>query len=105
MLGIWGLISPATCHGAHTDRITGTAQNTPGFVKRNINTKMPAVRETAYTTLVRLQMEYGTATWDPHHKDKTNQIEKIKWRTELIEALGWHTLEQKMCICISLSLL
>ena len=104
MLGNWGLISPTTLHEAHTDRITGTAKKPLGFVKRNIKTKMPGVRETVYTTLVRPQLEYGTATWDPHHKEKTNLIEKIKWRTELIEALGWHTLEQK-CVYASLSLL
>ena len=56
--------------GSHIDRITGTAHKTLGFVKRNIKTKMSGVREAAYTTLVRPQLEYAAAIWDPHHKDK-----------------------------------
>ena len=66
--------------GSHIDRITGTAHKTLGFVKRNIRTKMLGVRETAYTTLVRPQLEYAAAIWDPHHKDKIDQIEKVQRR-------------------------
>ena len=113
MLSIWGFISPETCPWAHTDRIIGTAHKTVGFVKkkRHINTKMSVVREAVYTTLVLPQLEYGAATRDAHHKDKTIQIEKIqrpvaRWITcrnitewqvfpDMIEALGWRTLEKR----------
>ena len=56
--------------GSHIDRITGTAHKTLGFVQRNISRKMSGVREAAFTTLVRPQLEYAAAIWDPHHKDK-----------------------------------
>ena len=42
--------------GSQLDRITGTAHKTLGFVKRNIRTKMPGLRETAYINLVRSQL-------------------------------------------------
>ena len=73
---LWVDISSNLSWGSHIDRITGTAHKTLGFVKRNIKTKMSGVREAAYNTLVRPQLEYAAATWDPHHKDKTSQIEK-----------------------------
>ena len=96
--------------GSHIDRITGTAHKTLGFVKRNIKTKMSGVREAAYTTLVRPQLEYAAAIWDPHHKDKIDQIEKVQRRaarwtscnfdtrasvSDLLETLGWRSLQQR----------
>ena len=50
-------ISSNLSWGSHIDRITGTANKTLGFIKRNIRTKMSGVREAAYTTLVRPQLE------------------------------------------------
>ena len=37
----------------HVDRITGNANRTLGFIRRNIKTKMSKVRERAYNSLVR----------------------------------------------------
>ena len=45
--------------GSHIDRTTGTANKTLGFIKRNIRTKMSGVREAAYTTMIRPQLEYA----------------------------------------------
>ena len=73
MLRILGRTSPAIW-GSHIDWITCTAYKTLGFVKRNIRTKMSGVRQAAYTTLVRPQLEYAAAIWDPHHKDKIDQM-------------------------------
>ena len=86
MLGISSNLS----WGSQIDRITGNANKTIGFVKRNIKTKMPGVREVAYNILVWPQLEYAAAIWDPHHKDKANQIEKIQQ-----QAARWTTLKQE----------
>ena len=94
----------------HVDRITGNANRTLGFIRRNIKTKMSRVRETAYNTLVRPQLEYASAVWDPHTDRRINQIEQIQKRaarwtvsnfdrqasvTRIIQELGWRTLAQR----------
>ena len=47
---------------------TSPPKRTVGSSERNIETKMPGVREAAYNTLVRLHL-YAAAVWDPHHKE------------------------------------
>ena len=95
---------------SHIDRITGSANRTLGFVRRNIKTRMSKVRETAYNTLVRPQLEYASAVWDPHNKNRISQIEQVQRRaarwtvsnfdrkasvTEIVQDLGWRTLDQR----------
>ena len=61
---------------SHIERIASTANRTLGFVRRNIKTKMSMIREKAYNTLVRPQLEYASAVWDPHNKGRISQIPK-----------------------------
>ena len=65
---------------SHMDRITVKVNRTLGFLKRNIKTKQSKVREMAYNTLVRPQLEYASPIWDPYTKGKILQIEKVKRR-------------------------
>ena len=68
------------------------------------------MRETAYNTLVRPQLEYAAPIWDPYTKEKTLQLEKIQRRaahyttsnynyrssvTSMLDQLSWRTLEQR----------
>ena len=111
-----GDISSDLSWNSHVDRITGNANWTHGFIRRNIKTKVSRVRETAYNTLVRPQLEYASAVWDPHTDRRINQIEQIQKRaarwtvsnfnrqasvTRIIQELGWRTLEQRRA-CFSL---
>ena len=94
----------------HVDRITGNANRTLGFIRRNIKTKMSKVRERAYNSLVRPQLEYASAVWDPHNKKYISQIEQIQRRaarwtvgnfdrhasvTRIVQDLGWRSLDQR----------
>ena len=64
MLGTWEWTSPVFNFylpwNSHIDRITGYANRTLGFIRRNICTKLTKVRETAYNTLVRPQLEFAS---------------------------------------------
>ena len=103
-------ISGSLTWNSHIDRITGSANRTLSFVRRNIKTRMSKVRETAYNTLVRPQLEYASAVWDPHNKNRISQIEQVQRRaarwtvsnfdrkasvTEIVQDLGWRTLDQR----------
>ena len=50
----------------HVDRITANASRSLGFIKRNVKTKSPKIREMAYQSLVRPQLEYASSVWDPY---------------------------------------
>ena len=103
-------ISSGLSWNPHIDRISKNATRTLNFIQRNIRTKNQKVRETAYNTLVRPQLEYAAPVWDPHTKEKVLQLEKVQRRaarwttssfdyrsstTEIVNNLGWRTLEQR----------
>ena len=73
-------ISGSLTWNSHIDRIAITANRTLGFVRRNIKTKVSKVPETAYNTLVRPQLEYASAVWEPHNKGLISQIEQVQQR-------------------------
>ena len=95
----------------HIQEITGKANRTLGFVKRNVKTRNEAVKELAYKTLVRPQVEYASSVWSPHtDKNKKIKIEMIQRRaarwvknnystydsvTNMLDDLGWRSLENR----------
>ena len=102
-------ISSGLTWNSHIDRVTANANRTRGFIRRNIKTKMPKVREAAYNSLVRPQLEYASAVWDPHTKVRISQIEQVQRTvartasnvdrqssvTEMVKQLIWRSLEQR----------
>ena len=90
-------ISSGLSWNPHIDRITG-------------KTKNQKVRETAYNTLIRPQLEYAAPVWNPYFKEKILHLEKVQRRaarwttssffyrssvTAIVNDLGWRTLEQR----------
>ena len=62
----------------HIDEITSKANRTLGFVKRNVKTQNEYVKELAYKTLVRPQVEYASSVWNPHTDKNIGKIEMLQ---------------------------
>ena len=97
----------------HIGKITSKANRTLGFVKRNLRVKSCTLRERAYLSLVRPQLEYCSSIWDPRKGVENNgshRIEMVQRRaarwvmsnfdpkasvTDMLDSLGWRSLEQR----------
>lgn len=94
----------------HINRITGKANSTLGFLRRNIPTKNRQLRSTAYKAVVRPQLEYAASIWDPYTGNLIRQVEAVQRRaarwvysdfrttssvTTMLNELGWRSLEQR----------
>ena len=97
-------ISSNISWSSHIDRVVGNANRSLGYIRRNIKSKSKDVRESAYNTIVRPQLEYASAVWDPHTKEHISKIEMVQRRaarwtfgnfdnrasvTEMLNKLGW----------------
>ena len=62
----------------HITDTANKASSTLGFLRRNLSACSTQVKATAYKTLVRPKLEYASSVWDPHHKNKIEQLEKVQ---------------------------
>lgn len=103
-------ISKDLTWNTHVSNITSNAYKTLGFIKRNVNTANQSVRELAYKTFVRPQLEYASTVWCPPTKVNIDRVEMIQRRaarwvksnystydsvTKMLNSLGWRSLEQR----------
>ena len=94
----------------HVDAIVKKANSTRAFLARNINRCCRKVKQMAYTTYIRLTVEYASPVLDPHTKRNTNKIEMAQRRcaryvtgnfdrtrsvASLFNCLSWPTLEER----------
>ena len=94
----------------HIQNVTTKANKTLCYLRRNIRTKHKGIRQTAYQTLVRPQVEYASPVWSPHTDKNINKVEAVQRRaarwvthdyssyssvTQMINTLGWRSLEQR----------
>jgi hypothetical protein len=61
-----------------TQHATKKAQQILGIVKRNLWSCPEKVKTTAYLTLVRPHLEYGTAAWCPYKKTNKAALERVQ---------------------------
>ena len=64
----------------HVNRTTSNASKSLGYLKRNIKTKHSDIREAAYKTIVRPQLEYASLVWSPYTKKDINKVEMVQRR-------------------------
>ena len=94
----------------HIQNLTTKANRTLGFVRRNIPSKHQGIRQKAYKTLVRPKLKYGCTVWSPYTQANINKVEAVQRRavrlvtndyssyssvTQMINSLGWRSLEQR----------
>ena len=94
----------------HISNICKKANNTPSFLRRNLNIRDTKIKEKAYQSLVRPTLEYACTTWDPYLKDDKHRIENqmVQGRaarfvsnrfhytsSNILEQLKWLTLEER----------
>ena len=73
-------ISASLKWNVHINGINKKATRFLGFIKRNIRTKHTKVREVAYKTLVRPQLEICVKCLGPHSKEHIHNIEMVQRR-------------------------
>ena len=64
----------------HINNVASKANRTLGVIRRNFSKCTQEVRKTLYSTMVRPQMEYATAAWDPHQQTHIDALEKVQNR-------------------------
>ena len=94
----------------HINEICTKAGNTLSFLRRNFSRANTSIKSRMYTTLVRPQMEYACAVWDPHSKVNKDKLDKVQRRaarfahskysrrdsvTAMLTALAWPSLEER----------
>ena len=64
----------------HISNVCTKASRTLGFLRRNLYSCPPDVKEADYKGLVRPALEYGSSVWDPHTHSLQEELEKVENR-------------------------
>ena len=75
----------------HIQKICTSANRSLGFIKRNIRTKSPAIREMDYNTLVRPLVEYSSSVWRPNANKYFGKIEMVQRKATRWTLGNFHT--------------
>ena len=93
--------------------IATKANKTLGLLRRHLKHCTSKVKEIAYRTLVRPQMEYCSSVWDPYETGDVATLEKVQRRAarfvkgdykressvrQMICDLGWQSLEARRAV-------
>ena len=94
----------------HINNTITKANKCLGFIKRNVSNCPQELREMAYLSLVRSQLEYACVAWDPHKIKDISNLEKVQRKaarfvkqdyskyssvTRMIQELGWKNLQDR----------
>ena len=96
--------------GTHIEKTVSKANRVLGVLKRNLWFCAKEVKETAYKTLVRPILEYGSCAWAPYKKTHIKKVESVQRKaarfcmqdhrqrssvTKMLTKLDWETLEDR----------
>ena len=62
----------------HCQKISSKARSTLGIVRRSLHSTSQDVKSRAYQALVRPQLEYASAAWNPHTKKDSDILQKVQ---------------------------
>jgi len=62
----------------HCQKISAKARSTLGIVRRSLHSTSQEVKSRAYQALVRPQLEYAAAAWNPYTKKDTDILQKVQ---------------------------
>jgi len=74
----------------HINSITNKANQSLGFLRRNLKINSSKVKEHAYKAIVRPKLEYSSTVWDPHTKREIDQVEKVQRRAARFVTNRYH---------------
>ena len=95
------------------DRDPHWTSKTLGLLRRHLKHCTPKVKEIAYKSLLRPQLEYCSSVWDPYEKGDVATLEKVQRMaarlvkgdykressvTQMICDLGWQSLEARRAL-------
>ena len=64
---------------SHVENIVVKANKSLGFVRRNLYPCSENTKHSANVTIVRPNLEYTTAVWDPYRQEQIDSIEAVQW--------------------------
>ena len=74
----------------HINSITSKANQSLGFLRRNLKINSSKVKDHAYKAIVRPKLEYSSTVWDPNTKSQIDQIEKVQRRAARFVTSRYH---------------
>jgi hypothetical protein len=95
---------------AHINRVCQKGNQLLGFLRRNLKYSPKTLKETAYKSLVRCNLEYCSSIWDPYYTKDIKQLEQVQRRaarfvhrdyswessvSTMIAELGWDSLQSR----------
>ena len=63
---------------SHITKITKKANSTIGFLRRNLKSCPQDCRKSAYISLVRSVLDYGSIIWDPYLSRDIEKLERVQ---------------------------
>ena len=79
---------------SHITKITKKANSTIGSLRRNLKSCPQDCRKSAYISLVRSVLDYGTIIWDPYLSRDIEKLERVQRKAESFITGDYHSREE-----------